>query len=388
MLAVYFVIKGKHAEHFDWGLDQVKWLHANDRMFEARYHVHTLLYNFGWAVGRERRRRAPGAGARPPVLVVGRSDDRARRRRRLARPSSRGSPRTRRHAGDRPDPVVPADPVARERPRQASRGSTTCAGDRCCCASATTPRPHAIGRGHRSRPTALAEAEAWVRSCGARRSARRSPAPTPTPTNSGELAVRRALERLLSPGRLGSLELRNRIVLCPMGTNLAEPDGTVGDDQAAWFEARARGGAAVVLVGSASVAIPPVRTGLGRSRSATTGSCRDSSGSSATVHRHGAAIAAQLVHDGSQSMLDIAEGRPLLVPSKRRPPDTDELSMMLTPDEAAGMMAPFFTTPTFAALVHGRDRRRDRCARYWCNSMVTSGWRCPFREIQQGQKTE
>lgn len=52
-LALYFVIKGKHDEHFDWGLRQVKWLHANDRMFEQRDHIHTLLYNFGWAVGRD-----------------------------------------------------------------------------------------------------------------------------------------------------------------------------------------------------------------------------------------------------------------------------------------------------------------------------------------------
>ena len=52
-LALYWVLKGKHDEHFAWGLDQVKWLHANDRMFEERDHIHTLLYNFGWAVGRD-----------------------------------------------------------------------------------------------------------------------------------------------------------------------------------------------------------------------------------------------------------------------------------------------------------------------------------------------
>jgi hypothetical protein len=52
-LAVYFVIAGKHQEHFDWGLRQVTWLHANDRMFEHRDHIHTLLYDFGWAVGRD-----------------------------------------------------------------------------------------------------------------------------------------------------------------------------------------------------------------------------------------------------------------------------------------------------------------------------------------------
>lgn len=52
-LAVYWVLKGKHDEHFDWGLRQVKWLHDNERMFEHRDHIHTLLYNHGWSVGRD-----------------------------------------------------------------------------------------------------------------------------------------------------------------------------------------------------------------------------------------------------------------------------------------------------------------------------------------------
>ncbi len=48
-LALYWVIEGKHDEHFDWALDQVRWLHANGRMFEHRDHVHTLLYRYEWS---------------------------------------------------------------------------------------------------------------------------------------------------------------------------------------------------------------------------------------------------------------------------------------------------------------------------------------------------
>jgi 2,4-dienoyl-CoA reductase-like NADH-dependent reductase (Old Yellow Enzyme family) len=59
------------------------------------------------------------------------------------------------------------------------------------------------------------------------------------------------------------------------------------------------------------------------------------------AHRHGAVIAAQLVHNGTQSLLDVAHGRPLLVPSKKRPPAPDALSGMLTPDESAAVMTPF-----------------------------------------------
>ncbi len=48
-LAVYWVLEGKHDEHFSWGLRQVTWLHDNGRMFPERDHVHTLLYRYLWS---------------------------------------------------------------------------------------------------------------------------------------------------------------------------------------------------------------------------------------------------------------------------------------------------------------------------------------------------
>ena len=61
---------------------------------------------------------------------------------------------------------------------------------------------------------------------------------------------------LLAPGAIGTLALRNRILMAPMGDSLANPDGTVSDAQLAYFEARARGGAALLLIGSVAVAYP------------------------------------------------------------------------------------------------------------------------------------
>ena len=52
-LALYWVLEGKHDEHFEWGTRQVHWLHDNDRMFAERDHIHTLLYRLGWTVGRD-----------------------------------------------------------------------------------------------------------------------------------------------------------------------------------------------------------------------------------------------------------------------------------------------------------------------------------------------
>ena len=146
---------------------------------------------------------------------------------------------------------------------------------------------------------------------------------------------------LLAPGSLGSLALRNRIAMCPMGTNLGEPDGTVGDRQAAWFEARARGGAGLILVGSVSVAYPQGSYDARQVAASDDAHLPGLTRLVHDVHAHGAAVAAQLVHDGANSLFDIAEGRPLLVPSRKRPPAPDALSGMVTDEETAGMMAPF-----------------------------------------------
>jgi 2,4-dienoyl-CoA reductase-like NADH-dependent reductase (Old Yellow Enzyme family) len=163
---------------------------------------------------------------------------------------------------------------------------------------------------------------------------------------------------LLAPlpaGVIGTLQLRNRIAMCPMGTNLGESDGTVGDAQAAWFEARAAGGAGLILVGSMAVAYPhgsfDARQVAVSDDSQLPGLRRLVDG----VHRNGAAIAAQLVHDGTNSLLDIAQGRPLLVPSRKRPPTPDALSAMVTPAESAQMMAPFSSPSAAYAVKEATD---------------------------------
>lgn len=150
-----------------------------------------------------------------------------------------------------------------------------------------------------------------------------------------------AFPHLLAPGHIGTLELRNRIAMAPMGTNLAEPDGTVGNAQAAWFEARARGGAGLIIVGSASVAYPLASTDPRQVAASDDAHLLGLRRLADEAHAHGAAIAAQLVHNSTMSLLDIAQGRPMLAPSKKALPPQDELSTMVTAEEAAKMMAPF-----------------------------------------------
>ena len=65
-----------------------------------------------------------------------------------------------------------------------------------------------------------------------------------------------AYEHLLAPGRIGALELRNRMVMAPMGEDLGDLDGMVSGAQMAYLEARARGGLAMVMLGSVAVSFP------------------------------------------------------------------------------------------------------------------------------------
>ena len=49
---------------------------------------------------------------------------------------------------------------------------------------------------------------------------------------------------LLTPARIGSVEIRNRVVMPPMTTRTADEEGYVTDDTLAYYLARARGGLA------------------------------------------------------------------------------------------------------------------------------------------------
>ena len=48
---------------------------------------------------------------------------------------------------------------------------------------------------------------------------------------------------LLAPGRIGTMELRNRILVTAMGVSLSEANGHVGERLLAYHEEQARGGA-------------------------------------------------------------------------------------------------------------------------------------------------
>lgn len=120
---------------------------------------------------------------------------------------------------------------------------------------------------------------------------------------------------LLSPGRIGALSLRNRIVLAAMGSNFAREDGHCSERLMAYYEARAKGGAGLLVLETSAACWPN-----GSTMPNTVGFSKDEflpglTELAARVHRHGARIVAQLNHGGKMSQEDTAAGRAIPVPS-------------------------------------------------------------------------
>lgn len=71
--------------------------------------------------------------------------------------------------------------------------------------------------------------------------------------------------KLLEPGHIGTIEIKNRIVMAPMGAHgLHEPDGDWGDRLRAYYTARAAGGVGLITTEMifVSQALEPVAKGL------------------------------------------------------------------------------------------------------------------------------
>lgn len=103
---------------------------------------------------------------------------------------------------------------------------------------------------------------------------------------------------LLSPGRIGTLELKNRIAVTAMGVSLSEDDGTVGEKIIAYHEEQARGGAGLIIMGVAGVAWPVGGVAMQQTAISDDRFIPGLKELCDRVHAAGAKIATQLHHGG------------------------------------------------------------------------------------------
>ena len=137
---------------------------------------------------------------------------------------------------------------------------------------------------------------------------------------------------LSSSAFIGKLQLKNKIVMAPMGSNFAGDDGHTTEQLESYYEERAKGGVGLIILETSAITWPagasmPYMIGFSKDEFVS-----DLKSLTQRVHQHGTKIAAQLNHSGKIAQEDTIAGRPIPVPSVPKSQPSDMFGL-LTQDE-------------------------------------------------------
>ena len=108
-------------------------------------------------------------------------------------------------------------------------------------------------------------------------------------------------EKLLSPIKIGGLELKNRMIMAPMVTNYCTREGFVTQQVKDYYEERAKGGVALIIVEASTISYP---FGLSTAKQVGVYDDRQIPGLKElveVVHNDGCKVGFQLHHAGHRS---------------------------------------------------------------------------------------
>lgn len=114
--------------------------------------------------------------------------------------------------------------------------------------------------------------------------------------------------KLFETGRIGSMELKNRIIMPPMTTMFANENGAVTDQLVHYYTERAKGGAGLIIVEAAVVEWPRGKLVLNSLNIADEKYVPQLSKLARAVKFSGSKVALQIAHCGRQTTLASTEG--------------------------------------------------------------------------------
>lgn len=109
-------------------------------------------------------------------------------------------------------------------------------------------------------------------------------------------------ENLMSPITIKSMTLRNRVMMTPMGTNLANPDGSISNEHKNYYKLRAKGGTGLIVVENVCVAFPLGSNGTSQLRLDHDSFIPHMYELTELVHSWGCKISIQVNHAGAAAM--------------------------------------------------------------------------------------
>ncbi|MTW42120.1 FAD-dependent oxidoreductase [Klebsiella sp. JL973] len=106
---------------------------------------------------------------------------------------------------------------------------------------------------------------------------------------------------LFSPLTINGMTIKNRIIMPPMGTNLASLNGEVTQEQIDYYELRARGGTGLITIENICIDFPFASNGTTQLRIDNDQYIPRLFKLTETLHKHGACVGIQLNHAGASA---------------------------------------------------------------------------------------
>jgi len=181
---------------------------------------------------------------------------------------------------------------------------------------------------------------------------------------------------LLTPARIGSLDVPNRIVMPAMTTRTADEEGYVTDDTIAYYLARAHGGVGLITIEMAS----PEKVGRHRRREVGLYDDRFLPGLTRLVdeiHRAGSKASIQLGHGGGHTRRDICGETPI-APSAIPHPVYETTFETIVPEEMTKARIGVTIAAHAAAAVRARKAGFDCVETHAAHGYLISQFHAPF----------
>ncbi|MFL0196640.1 FAD-dependent oxidoreductase [Clostridium sp. WILCCON 0269] len=150
-------------------------------------------------------------------------------------------------------------------------------------------------------------------------------------------------KNLFSKGKIGSLELKNRIVMTPMENCLNNKDATVSDDMIAFYAERAKGGIGLIIT---EVTRVNDENGVADIRQLSAAHDKYIPGLKKladTVHENGGKIVIQLHHPGRQGFCGVNGNKPMMAPSAVQCNVVQQETREMSTEEAESLVQNFIS---------------------------------------------
>lgn len=159
-----------------------------------------------------------------------------------------------------------------------------------------------------------------------------------------------AYEKLFTKGKIGDLEIKNRIVMPAMGTNLASYNGEASDEIIRYYEERAKGGCGLIITEITRI---DNNTGIGMPNQLCAMELKHIprlETLARTVHKYNTKIFLQLHHPGRENHAMMIDGRQIAGPSPIMSSAIGEIPRELSIKEVEELVGKFVKGAVFAKM--------------------------------------